>query len=76
MGSTTSGHSNSTATAPAECRSSAATPTPSTAVSAAYNVIAPTKRHISGSTNDMFEPTSGGAIKRPTITEANVIASA
>src|SRR5215204_2460026 len=75
-GSTSSGHSNSTATAPAECRNSAATPTPSTAVSTAYSAMAPTRRQVSGSTSDRCEATSGGAINCPTATAAIVITAA
>src|ERR1700741_218083 len=76
IGSATSGHISSTATAPAECRSSAATATPSTAASAANSEIAPTRRQVPRSTSDRFEPTSGGAIRRPTSTAAIVSAAA
>src|ERR1700676_5737072 len=75
-GSTSSGHSNSNATAPAEGRSRAAPPTPSTAASTANSAIAPTRRQVSGSANDRREPASGGAIRRPTTTAASVITGA
>src|ERR1700742_1767902 len=76
IGSTSSGHSSSTATAPAECRSSAATPTPSTAVSAAYSVTAPMRRQVSGSMNDSCEPASGVVTTCAITTAAIVITAA
>src|ERR1700759_2498788 len=76
IGSTSSGHTSSPATTAAECRSSAATPTPSTAVSAAYRVIAPIRRQVPGSVNDRWEPTSGGAIRCATTTATIVISAA
>src|SRR5258705_3053551 len=75
IGSAASGHINSTATAPAACRSSAATPTPSTAVSSPYRAVAPTVRQVSAAARAICDstPTTGGAAIRAARTAPTTI---
>src|SRR5215213_2642894 len=75
-GSTTNGHNSSTATAPAECRNSAATATPRTADSAANKAIAPTGRHVSGRPSDNCDAANGGDISLATRMTPTTIAAA
>src|SRR5215211_3636789 len=75
-GSTTNGHNSSTATAPAECRNSVATATPSAADTAANNAIAPTGRHVSGRARDSCVAANGGDISLSTRMTPTTIAAA
>src|SRR5689334_5094900 len=75
-GSATSGHSSSTATAPAAKRTSAPTATPSTAASAAYNANPPATRQVAGLAIDSCVPTTGSATILATSTEASTMITA